>query len=194
MAGKRGARRGARLELALLGLAGVALAAFAVSFVVGLGPAGASGDPRALSPAAHDGPIETDPWQDEDGDGGARHALRVEVLNGSGRPGLAREGTQALREAGVDVVYFGNAARFDHSTSVVLHRRGDVDATRRLAARAGIQEVREAPDSSLLVDASVILGADWRPPVAGAERAGDGYGTLEKAKMRLLRWLGWEGS
>ena len=49
-------------------------------------------------------------------EGGRGHAfpipgdgIAVEVLNASGRDGLARKGTRVLRRAGIDVVYYGNA-------------------------------------------------------------------------------------
>src|SRR5690606_29893076 len=57
----------------------------------------------------------------------------VEVLNGSGRDGLARRVTRELRSRGLDVVNFGNEAAAD-STLVVL-RRGD---------EAGAAQVRGA--------------------------------------------------
>src|SRR5256886_4424786 len=41
------------------------------------------------------------------GEGGRR--VTVEVLNASGRSGLARSGVRVLRQAGIDVVSFGNA-------------------------------------------------------------------------------------
>ena len=62
--------------------------------------------------------------------GGPR--VTVEVLNASGRPGLARHGTLALREAGLDVVAFGTADT-SVDTTVVLVRRGNRDAGERVA-------------------------------------------------------------
>ncbi len=89
--------------------------------------------------------------------------VRVEVLNGAGRSGLARYATQRLREHGFDVVFFGNATRFDHARSVVLDRSGDGAAARVVAAALGIDSVQALPDPSLLLDVSVILGSDWPP-------------------------------
>jgi len=90
--------------------------------------------------------------------------LRVEVLNGAGKAGLARTATQVLRGEGFDVVFYGNAGRFDHERSVVLDRIGDGAAAQTVAAALGIDSVDAAPDASLLLDVSVILGSDW-PPV-----------------------------
>ena len=51
-----------------------------------------------------------------------RERVRVEVLNAAGRPNLAREATDRLRDGGFDVVFFGNADRFGGEQSVVLDR------------------------------------------------------------------------
>jgi hypothetical protein len=110
------------------------------------GPGGASqaalGEPAPPPPAAH---------------------VRVEVLNGAGVSGLAREATHRLRNDGFDVVFFGNAARFDHARSVVLDRTGDTATARRIAHALGIDSIASVPDATLLLDATVILGADWPP-------------------------------
>ena len=50
--------------------------------------------------------------------------VTVEVLNASGRPGLARVGTRVLRQAGIDVVNFGTAATTLDSTQILV-RRGE---------------------------------------------------------------------
>lgn len=90
--------------------------------------------------------------------------VRVEVLNGAGAAGLARDATHRLRSGGFDVVYFGNASAFGQGRSVVLDRVGDPARARAVAASLGIDSVATAPDSTLLLDVTVILGADWPPP------------------------------
>jgi hypothetical protein len=100
---------------------------------------------------------------------GAVHAtgrVRVEVLNGGGRAGAAREATEQLRTQGFDVVYFGNAASFDVDSSAVLDRVGDLGPARDVARAMGIGNVRSEPDSTLFVDVSVVLGRDWLPAAA----------------------------
>lgn len=87
----------------------------------------------------------------------------VEVLNASSLRGLARIGTRVLREAGLDVVYFGNADSALDSTRILV-RRGSDDAARRVARVLGVGLVERRPDSLLLVDVTVLLGRDWRPP------------------------------
>ncbi|MGH7963921.1 MAG: LytR C-terminal domain-containing protein [Candidatus Binatia bacterium] len=86
----------------------------------------------------------------------------VEVLNGSGRTGLARTATRVLRRQGIDVVYLGNAPRAD-STRVVL-RRGDSDHARKVHDALGQGIVGSQLDSLRHVDVTVVLGADYRAP------------------------------
>jgi hypothetical protein len=90
--------------------------------------------------------------------------VRVEVLNAAGRAGLAREATRRLRARGFDVVYFGNAEEFGQDSSVVLDRVGDLRTARSVAGALGIRSVASEPDSSRLLDVTVILGLDWPPP------------------------------
>lgn len=92
--------------------------------------------------------------------------VTVEILNGGGVPGAAQRATEIARTAGYDVVYFGNAASFDHETSEVVERVRRADFAEGVAAVLGIDIVRSDPDPDRYVDLSVILGRDWRPPAA----------------------------
>lgn len=85
----------------------------------------------------------------------------VEVLNASGRAGLARAAALQLRRAGVDVVYFGNAAEGPLDSTRVLVRRGDLAAGTRVRTALGAGAVAAAPDSARLVDVTVLLGRDF---------------------------------
>jgi hypothetical protein len=90
--------------------------------------------------------------------------VRVQVLNASGRPGLAREATRVLRDRGFDVKEFGNGQGFPPDSSVVLDRVGRVEVARQVADAVGIRRVTTRPDSNLYLDATVVLGRDWRAP------------------------------
>lgn len=92
-------------------------------------------------------------------------ALTVEVLNASGRDGDARAGTRLLRRAGIDVVYFGNADQMLDSTRIIV-RRGDARVGERVRDVLRVGRVESAPDSGRLLDVSVLLGVDFRPPPA----------------------------
>ncbi|HSM37071.1 MAG TPA: LytR C-terminal domain-containing protein [Longimicrobiales bacterium] len=91
-------------------------------------------------------------------------SAKVEILNGAGRAGFARDATVRLRELGHDVVSYGNADRFDHASSVVLDRGGPPGAARAVADALGIADVRAEAAPELALDATVILGVDWVLP------------------------------
>jgi hypothetical protein len=92
--------------------------------------------------------------------------ITVEVLNASGRPGLARVATRVLRHAGIDVLTFGNAPDAGgalDSTRIVV-RRGGAAVGERVRAALGAGRVAVALDSARLLDASVLVGRDFAPP------------------------------
>jgi hypothetical protein len=88
--------------------------------------------------------------------------ITVEVLNGTGRQGLARVATRVLRERGIDVVFFGNADALADSTRVLV-RRGDPGRGKDVVEALGTGRLRIEPDTLRRVDATVILGEDYRP-------------------------------
>lgn len=90
-----------------------------------------------------------------------RERVRVEVLNAGGRPNMARDATETLRELGFDVVYFGNAGSFGNDSSVVLDRVGRIDLARAVADALGVGSVRSEPNPDLFLDVSVVLGEGW---------------------------------
>ena len=92
--------------------------------------------------------------------------VTVEVLNGTGRAGIARAATRMLRRQGLDVVFYGNAESAVDSTRVIV-RRGDSTAAREVRRVIGSGAVVVDPDTLRRVDVSVILGPDFRPRIAG---------------------------
>ena len=89
--------------------------------------------------------------------------VRVEVLNATATRGLARRATAVLRDRGFDVVYFGNTADRRDST-LVLDRSGKPDLAANVVAALGAGRVEARPDTSRYLDATVLIGADWRAP------------------------------
>lgn len=153
-----------RVEAFVLVVTVAVLIAFGISFVVGL---------RRPASAGPDGDVL--PADDS--------RIRVEVLNGAGRLGLAERVTGRLREHGFDVVYFGNAQSFDRERSVVYARDGDTIRARTVADALGIGSVESAPRSELHLDATVVLGQDWKPPAAVPQSRVGGW--LD----RIRRWF-----
>ena len=121
--------------------------AFLASFVLGIG----RGDEQRPAPASD---TTAEPIAVPDS------RVRVQVLNGSKRSGLARLATDQLRDAGFDVVSIGNASS-PATTSVVLDRAGTPEVAQRVAATLGITRIESRPDSALYLEVTVILGADF---------------------------------
>lgn len=92
--------------------------------------------------------------------------VSVEVLNGSGEKGAAAAVTEALRDAGFDVKTFGNAPSFEYDSTVVLDRSGRQNAARNVAGALGLSDFRSEPRPDLYLDATIILGRDWRARLA----------------------------
>ena len=136
------------LETAGAVVAVLIVGAFIVSFAIGLRGTGDTAAPPQTSADV----VQTPP---------STAAGRVEVLNASGRSGLARAAMDQLRTAGFDVVFYGNAAA-QRDTSVVLARRGDDGIARAAARSLDIRHVQTQIDTSLYLDATVIVGRDWR--------------------------------
>lgn len=89
--------------------------------------------------------------------------IKIEVLNATDTRGLARRAMFALRDAGFDVVYYGNSA--ERSDSSVVRDRSGHPAWAALAVKAlrGAR-VEAAPDSSHFLDLSILVGRNWTPP------------------------------
>ena len=93
--------------------------------------------------------------------GDTGRALTVEVINTTGKTGLARSGTRLLRSAGIDVVnYLASTDQPLDSTRIVV-RRGAAAVGERVRAVLKVGRVVVQPDSTRLVDVSVQLGADF---------------------------------
>jgi hypothetical protein len=91
-------------------------------------------------------------------------AVRVEVLNGCGKPAIAGRVTRRARAAGMDVIDEGNAETFGFLNSMVIDRRGNLAKAQEVAAAMGIpiciQQVRDDP--SRLAEVSIVIGRDYR--------------------------------
>lgn len=88
--------------------------------------------------------------------------IKVEVLNATTTKGLARRATLFLRDRGFDVVAIGTAAQPRAETTVIDRSRHPAWA--RLIANALGATVTSRPDSSRYVDATVLIGSNWRAP------------------------------
>jgi hypothetical protein len=89
--------------------------------------------------------------------------IKVEVLNATKIPGLARRATMHLRDRGFDVVETGTV-RESRDSTLVLDRSSHAEWARLVARAMGGAASVARPDSSHYVDVTVLVGASWRPP------------------------------
>lgn len=125
----------------------LAVVLLTVGLLIGLARAG-----RGDLVAGHAWPIPSGPDR-----------IIVEVLNGTSRGGLARVGTRVLRQGGIDVLFFGNADSTVDSTRILV-RRGDPKRAETIRKVLGSGKISIATDTLRRVDATVILGGDFRGP------------------------------
>jgi hypothetical protein len=92
--------------------------------------------------------------------------VAIEVLNAGKVPGAARVGTELLRDAGLDVKYFGNADSVyqDIPRNRILVRRGDTVGVGRVIEALGAADVEMAPSEAPQVDLTVLLSKSFRAP------------------------------
>jgi hypothetical protein len=163
---KRGGRGGGRLETAAIVVFALVLGAFGAStWMRHVGP-------QTPSPGASSGDSLAPPPVE-------RARIRVQVRNGSGIPGAAADVTEFLRDAGFDVVDFGNAEEFNEPRTVVIDRVGAPARAREVAAALRGVPIRSAVDTTLYLDVTVLVGRDAPDLLAG------GDGEPERG------WRGW---
>ena len=136
--------RHARLKRTILGVVGVALTLALLGALV----RGGRGD---LVPG-HAWAVPSGPDR-----------LVVEVMNGTPKPGLARVGARVLRQRGIDVIFFGNADSTADSTRIIV-RRGDPARAAAIRKALGGGKVSVDVDTLRRVDATVVLGGDFKGP------------------------------
>lgn len=88
--------------------------------------------------------------------------VSLEVLNGAGDRGAAERMSEHLRDLGFDVKTFGNARELGHVRTVLLDRSERQGAARAISDALGGVPVTVEPAPELYLDATLILGEDWR--------------------------------
>jgi hypothetical protein len=86
--------------------------------------------------------------------------FRIQVLNGTGTPGLAHAVQRSLIRRGIDVIDVGNADSFDYDESMLLRRRPDADVE-TLGRMIGCSNIVEQLQDRDLYDATLIVGDDY---------------------------------
>ena len=91
---------------------------------------------------------------------GMAKKVDVQILNGSGVPGLARYWKIRLRNEKFNVVEAGNHFKNDLRYTIVLDKKGYPDQARRIARYIGTRQVYSKIDLVSTSDITVILGKD----------------------------------
>lgn len=86
--------------------------------------------------------------------------IKIKILNGTDIPGLARKVRNTLNRDGLNVVEFGTSPfrKMDHS--LIISRKGDLNAVRKVSELTGINSIHYIVDNSLLHNILIILGED----------------------------------
>lgn len=87
--------------------------------------------------------------------------IRVEVLNGCGRAGIAFRLAQDLRKEGLDVVNIGNARNFKYRKTLILNKSGKKGLAGKVARAIGCGDPQDRIEKKALVDVTVIIGRDY---------------------------------
>jgi len=94
--------------------------------------------------------------------GRPKRPLRIELLNGSGRSGLAGELASYLRDGGFDVLLVSNADRSDYRNTLVVNRSETLEPGNIVADYLGTRHVVQQIRAQEMIDVTVIVGRDAR--------------------------------
>jgi LCP family protein required for cell wall assembly len=109
---------------------------------------------------------------------GEMRPVRIAVLNGSGVGGAAGEAAEKLRQEGYDVVFVGNAERFDQERTHVVALSGDVTAAGVVAKALGVKTAKKRNDTHVSdADVAVVVGRDSASVFAESEHEKGGRHT-----------------
>lgn len=89
--------------------------------------------------------------------------IRIEILNGCGKDGVATLLGTKLREHGFDVMTLGNANSYAFTETIVIDRVGKLHHARQVAHVLGTQNLIQqiTPDPFRLEEVTVIVGRDY---------------------------------
>jgi LytR cell envelope-related transcriptional attenuator len=94
--------------------------------------------------------------------GRPKRPIRIELLNGSGRSGLAGELASYLRDGGFDVLVVSNADRADYRNTLVVNRSESPEPGSIVADYLGTRHLIQQIRAQEMIDVTVIVGRDAR--------------------------------
>jgi hypothetical protein len=90
------------------------------------------------------------------------HLGSIELLNGCGADGAARQVANYLRSQSFDVKNIGNASQMNHDSTLVISRVKDTMMASKVASALGTQKMTLILNDNTLYDVTVIIGADYK--------------------------------
>jgi len=92
----------------------------------------------------------------------SRNEITLQVLNGCGIPGLARDVRNALIEKGFDVLSFDNAEKFLYEKTVIVIKKKDYDKFDILYQELPVRKVYKQMNENSIYDFIIIVGKDYK--------------------------------
>ncbi|OPX27608.1 MAG: hypothetical protein B1H05_00465 [Candidatus Cloacimonas sp. 4484_140] len=86
----------------------------------------------------------------------------MQVLNGCGKKGLAREVRNILIDKGFDVLSFDNAEKFLYEKTVIVIRNMNYDKFNMLYKEIPVHKVYKQINEHSLYDFTIIIGKDYK--------------------------------
>ncbi|MBN1897137.1 MAG: LCP family protein [Spirochaetes bacterium] len=88
--------------------------------------------------------------------------IKVQVLNGSGKSGVARSARDKLVRNGFNVVEFGNADSQNYQNTIILDRSGNIQKSQAVSRILQCDKIYPKINYFILVDVTVIVGKDYK--------------------------------
>ena len=104
--------------------------------------------------------------------GGGAEAVRIQVLNGVGTPGIGQAVDRRLEGAGFKIVLTDNARSFDFAdTRILVYREdeGSMAAAREVQRLLGVGTIQISRQPQSVVDLTIVVGADFTAGESGED-------------------------
>ena len=88
--------------------------------------------------------------------------IKVQVLNGSGKRGMAKRVRDKLVRNGFNVIEFGNADSQNYRNMLILDREGNMKKALKVAGILKCRSVFPKINKFIMIDVTVIVGKDYK--------------------------------
>lgn len=88
--------------------------------------------------------------------------IKVQVLNGSGKVGIAKQIRDKLVRNGFNVIEFGNTETQNYENMLILNRSGNMKKALKVADILKCNNVYPKIDKFIMIDVTVIVGQDYK--------------------------------